>query len=76
VITVFDHALTQPWTVTKTYRRGTKKYPNWPTTSCSEGSPYVTIGKEFYLLSWEGYLMPIKKGQLPPDTRYFPQAQK
>ena len=76
VITVFDHALTQPWTVDKTYRRGAKKYPNWSTISCLEGSPYVTIGKEFYLLSWDGYLMPIKKGQLPPDTRYFPQAQK
>jgi hypothetical protein len=76
VITVLDQALTQPWTVDKTYRRGTKKYPNWSATSCLEGSPYVTIGKEFYLLSWDGYLMPIKKGQLPPDTRYFPPAQK
>ena len=76
VITVFDHALTQPWTVDKTYRRNTKKYPNWSTTSCLEGSTYVTIGKEFYLLSWDGHLMPLKKGQLPPDTRYFPQAQK
>jgi hypothetical protein len=75
VITVLDQALTQPWTVDKTYRRGTKKYPNWSATSCLEG-PYVTIGKEFYLLSWDGYLMPIKKGQLPPDTRYFPPAQK
>jgi hypothetical protein len=76
VITVFDHALTQPWTVDKTYRRGAKKYPNWSAISCLEGSTYVTIGKEFYLLSWDGYLMPIKKGQLPPDTRYFPQAHK
>jgi hypothetical protein len=76
VITVIDHALTRPWTVDKTYRRGTKKYPNWSTISCLEGSTYVTIGKEFYLLSWDGYLMPIKKGQLPPDTRYFPQASK
>lgn len=76
VITVFDRALTRPWTVDKTYRRGTKKYPNWSRISCLEGSPYVTIGKEFYLLSWDGYLMPIKKGQLPPDTRYFPPAQK
>jgi hypothetical protein len=76
VITVFDHALTQPWTVDKTYRRGPNKYPNWSTVSCLEGSTYVTIGKEFYLLSWDGYLMPIKKGQLPPDTRYFTQQQK
>jgi hypothetical protein len=78
VITVIDHALTRPWTVDKTYRRGTNKYPNWSTISCLEGSrsSYATIGKEFYLLSWDGYLMPIKKGQLPPDTRYFPPAPK
>jgi hypothetical protein len=76
VITVFDRALTRPWTVDKTYRRGTDKYPNWSRFSCLEGTGYVTIGKEFYLLSWDGYLMPLKKGQLPPDTRYFPQAQK
>jgi hypothetical protein len=76
VITVIDHALTRPWTVDKTYRRGTKQYPNWSTISCLEGSTYVTIGKEFYLLSWDGYLMPIKKGQSPPDTRYFRQAPK
>ena len=76
VITVFDHALTQPWTVDKTYRRGAKKFPNWSTISCLEGSNYVKIAKEFYLLSWDGYLMPLKKGQQPPDPRYFPKAQK
>jgi hypothetical protein len=76
VITVFDHALTQPWTVDKTYRRGATKFPNWSTISCLEGSSYVKIAKEFYLLSWDGYLMPIKKGQPPPDPRYFPKAQK
>jgi hypothetical protein len=76
VITVFDRALTRPWTVDKTYRRSKEKYPNWSRFSCLEGTGYVTIGKEFYLMSWDGYLMPLKKGQQPPDTRYFPQAQK
>ncbi len=76
VITVVDRALTRPWTVDKTYRRSTTKYPNWSRISCLEGTGYVTIGKEFYLLSWDGHLMPLKKGQQPPDTRYFPQAQK
>jgi len=76
MITVFDRALTRPWTVDKTYRHGTKKYPNWSRTTCLEGTSYVTIGKEYYLVSWDGYLMPTTKGQLPPDTRYFPQAQK
>jgi hypothetical protein len=76
VITVFDHALNQPWTVDKTYRRDAKQFPNWSTISCLEGSNYVRIDKEFYLLSWDGYLMPLKKGQPPPDARYFPQSQK
>jgi hypothetical protein len=76
VITVFDRALTQPWTVDKTYRRGGSRYPNWSRTSCLEGTGYVTIGKEFYLVGADGSLMPTRKGQRPPDTSYFPQAQK
>ncbi len=55
VITVFDNALTQPWTVDKTYRRAAQKFPNWSTTGCLEGSNYVRIDKEFYLLSWTGF---------------------
>src|SRR6266545_630788 len=58
VVTVFDRALTQPWTVDKTYRRGGSKYPNWSRTSCLEGTGYVTIGKEFYLVGADGSLMP------------------
>jgi hypothetical protein len=75
-MTVFDRALTRPWTVDKTYRRGTKKYPNWERTTCLEGTGFVTFGKEIYLVSGEGHLMPTRKGQLPPDLRYFPQAKK
>jgi len=76
VITVFDRALTRPWTVDKTYRHGTEKYPNWSRITCLEGTAYVTIGKEYYLVSWDGHLMLTTKGQLPPDAKYFPQAQK
>jgi hypothetical protein len=76
VITVFDHALTRPWTIDKTYRHGTTKYPNWSRLTCLEGTAYVTIAKEYYLVSGDGYLMPTKKGQLPPDTKYFPQVRK
>jgi len=76
VITVLDHALTRPWTVDKTYRHGTKKYPNWSRITCLEGTSYVTIGKEYYLVSGDGYLMPTKKGQLPPDPKYFPNVRK
>jgi hypothetical protein len=76
VITVLDHALTQPWTVDKTYRHGKDKYPNWTRITCLEGTAYVTIGSEYYLVSGDGYLMPTMKGQLPPDPKYFPQARK
>jgi hypothetical protein len=75
VVTVFDHALTRPWTADKTYRRGPEKYPSWSRESCVEGNSWVTIGKEYYLLSYDGYLMPTRKGQRPPDSRYFPKTQ-
>ena len=76
VITVLDHALTRPWTVDKTYRLGKEKYPSWSRITCLEGTAYVTIGEEYYLVSGDGYLMPTTKGQRPPDPKYFPQAQK
>jgi hypothetical protein len=75
IITTFDRALTRPWTVDKTYRRGTHKYPNWSRFTCLEGTGYVTIGKEFYLVGSDGSLMPTRKGQLPPEMKFF-QAQK
>jgi hypothetical protein len=33
----------------------------------------VEIGKQSYMLSAEGHLMPTKKNQAPPDLRYFKQ---
>jgi hypothetical protein len=36
----------------------------------------VRIGKENYMMSADGYLMPAKKDQPPPDLRYFNQARK
>jgi hypothetical protein len=29
------------------------------------------VGKEDYMISGDGYLMPTKKGQQAPDLRYF-----
>jgi hypothetical protein len=68
-ITTIDHALTRPWTITRKYRRARK--PNWVEYVCTEDNQYVFIGKETYLLSADGYLMPTKKDQPPPDLRYF-----
>jgi hypothetical protein len=74
-ITTFDHALTRPWVVTKHYHRvpGAVEFHE---DLCSESNMHVTIGQEGYLLSGDGYLMPTKKNQAPPDLRYFKQTQK
>jgi hypothetical protein len=71
-ITTIDHALTRPWTVMKTYRRETNN-PIWNEYDCNEANNHVAIGKENYFLSADGYLMPGRKGQSPPDIRYFGQ---
>jgi hypothetical protein len=75
-ITVFDHALTRPWSVDKTYRRNKNPHPNWSRISCAEGNNYVVVGSDVYFLSGDGFLMPTKKDQAPPDLRYFKQAPK
>ncbi len=75
-ITVFDHALTRPWSADKTFRRNPDPHPNWARTSCIEGNHQIVIGKENYFMSADGLLMPAKKDQAPPDLRYFKQTQK
>ena len=75
-ITVFDHALTRPWSVDKTFRRNPNPHPNFGQTFCTESNVNVVIGPENYYLSWDGFLMPAKKDQPPPDLRYFKPAQK
>ena len=73
-ITVIDHALTRPWTVNKIYRRDPAPRPVWIEENCSDGNSWVGIGKEAYLLSADGLLMPARKNQAPPDLRYFNQT--
>jgi len=75
-ITVFDHALTRPWSVDKTFRHNPNPRPNWSQTSCVEGNNQIVIGTENYFLSADGLLMPAKKDQAPPDLRYFKQTRK
>jgi hypothetical protein len=72
-ITVIDNALTRPWTVTKNYRR--VRPATWYEDLCSENNNHVQIGTEGYMLSADGYLMPTKRDQPPPDLRYFKKAQ-
>ena len=74
-LTVIDHALTRPWTVNKNYRRDPSAQPVWDEFVCEENNPHIAIGKEDYMLSADGLLMPSKKGQSPPDLRYFKQIK-
>jgi hypothetical protein len=73
-ITVFDHALTRPWTITKRYRRDHD--PLLLEYNCSEDNHHVLIGGQDYFLSGDDTLMPSKKNQPPPDLRYFGSARK
>jgi hypothetical protein len=73
-ITTVDHAFSRPWTVTKSYRRARK--PIWFEFVCQEGNQQVIIGKENYAVSGDGYLMPTRKNQPPPDLKYFDRLEK
>jgi hypothetical protein len=75
-ITSIDHALTRPWTVDKRYVRNPTPRLDWPEFYTTENNAQVVIGKENYFLSGDGLLMPAKKGQAPPDLRYFQPARR
>jgi hypothetical protein len=68
-VTTIDNALTRPWTVTKHYNR--VRNPIWVEAICSENNDHIKLGKENYMRSADGLLMPAKKGQRPPDLKYF-----
>jgi hypothetical protein len=71
-ITIIDHAFTRPWTVDKRYRRD--RTVMWYEDNCNENNNHIIIGKENYFMSGDGYLMPARKDQAPPDLRYFKKA--
>ena len=73
-ITTIDHALTEPWAVAKIFRR--EPDPIWMFVDCSEDNHHVWVGKDDYFVSADGYLMPTKKNQPPPDLRYFNQTNR
>ena len=75
-VTVTDHALTKPWTVTKSYRRGADPRPYWREVVCAETNNHIAIGKQDYVLSPDGRLMPTRTDQPPPDLRYFNRNRK
>jgi hypothetical protein len=73
-ITTADSALTRPWKVMKSYRRD--RNVRWTENNCTEGNMHVVVGDQNYFLSGDGYLMPARKGQQPPDLRYFRAAER
>jgi len=73
-ITTIDHALTRPWSISRPYRR--ELNPIWLFVDCSEDNRHVWVGKDSYFVSGDGYLMPTKKGQAPPDLKYFKNSGK
>jgi hypothetical protein len=75
-ITTIDNALTGPWTVKKKYLRDRDPRHNWIEEVCAENNPHVRIGGDNYMLSADGYLMPARKDQAPPDLKYFKRSQK
>jgi hypothetical protein len=74
-LTTIDHSLTRPWTVTRKIGRVKTERPVWNEAVCAEGNNHVGIAGETYFMSGDGYLMPTRKGQAPPDLRYFKQSQ-
>jgi hypothetical protein len=73
-ITTIDHALTRPWTTTKRYQLE-RKQVLWSENNCNVGNNHIAVGAENYMISGDGYLMPVRKGQKPPDARYFKSPQ-
>jgi hypothetical protein len=75
-ITTVDDALLHPWTVLKSYRRAADKRPVWPEFICMENNQHVRVGKDDYFVSADGFLMPTRKDQAPPNLKYFNQTGK
>jgi len=73
-ITTVDNALTQPWIVTRRYKR--ERSPVWIEHACSEYNTYVFIRGETYFVGGDGNLMPTRPGQPPPDLQHFNQARQ
>jgi hypothetical protein len=70
-ITLIDHALTRPWSVTRDFRRAPRTV--WTEYLCNEHNNLIIMGGESYFVREDGYLMPMGKDQRPPDLRNFAQ---
>jgi hypothetical protein len=73
-VITFDNALTRPWMVLRSYRRDLKA--PWIEYVCEENNNMVILRGEMYFVREDGFLMPGRKDQPPPDLRNFNPAQK
>ena len=73
-MTTYDNVLTRPWSATRSFRRQATSV--WMESNCTEGNNHIAVGNENYMVSGDGYLMPVRKGQEPPDLRYFKPSVK
>jgi hypothetical protein len=71
-ITIIDHAFTRPWTVTRKFARNPR--PAWAEYICQEHNTLLIVNKETYFIREDGYLMPSRRDQPPPDIRHFAPA--
>jgi hypothetical protein len=63
--------------VTRKYQRDPKNvHPWWREVVCTENNQHVRIQEQNYMISHDGYLMPAKKDQQPPDLKYFTPVRK
>lgn len=71
-ITTIDHALTRPWTVTRSYKRVPEPQAIWADYVCAENNRHVVIQNEDYMINQaDGNLMPVRKDEPAPDLRNF-----
>ena len=75
-ITVFDHALTRPWSKKQKAVRNPDPHPVWRANDCAQNNTHLRIADEHYVLGADGRLMPTKKNQAPPDLGFFAPARK
>jgi hypothetical protein len=73
-VTTIDHAYTRPWTITRSYNRDPD--PVWAENNCGADNHYVSLGRETYFISADGYLMPTKKEQPVPLLQGFGPSAK
>ena len=55
----------------KKYKHVAEAAPIWHFNDCAEDNHHVRVGKDDYFISEDGFLMPVKKNQTPPELRYF-----